>query len=587
LKKYISQVLYILGDDRRKVPVLLSLFLVAALLELVGIGLIGPYISLLVGPQVLDAKVVVSLGELGLPDEQHALLMIFGYGLIVIFLLRAVLSILISYKVTEFSQHQQVRLRSYLMHAYQSLSYTEYIQRNSSEYIDSIQRLAGQFSYIVTWNILRTVGEGVVALAIIGVLAWNNMMALAVLASLFGGVLYLYDRLSRYRLKYYGEQLNIASVDMLKGIHEGIDGLKEVRVLGCEQYFHSNVISSAKKYAYSQKISVLLSSIPRYLLELLLVISIVLLVVITLKIGQEPISLLPTLGVFGVAAMRLLPTVNTVSTTIMQLRYTRDVVNRLYGDLKYFEGMSHFTPQIVQPNNFSDVDFKYIEADCICYHYPNVGINALSNLSLKIHAGESIGLIGSSGSGKTTLVDTLLGLLEPQQGEIIFNGEPLKGALTAWRSHVAYLPQQIFLIDNTLKRNIALGVVDEEIDKQRLKSALDKALLAELVEQLPEGVDTLLGERGVRLSGGQRQRVAMARAFYHKRDVLIMDEATSALDNETEREIVEEIKRLKGKVTMIVIAHRLTTLQHCDRIYRIEKGEVVETGTPQEMLKFT
>ena len=219
------------------------------------------------------------------------------------------------------------------------------------------------------------------------------------------------------------------------------------------------------------------------------------------------------------------------------------------------------------------------------YRYPNTRQEALRDLDLVIRAGESIGLIGPSGSGKTTLVDVLLGLLEPQTGVLEYNGHPLQKTLSEWRRQVAYLPQQVFLIDNSLRCNVALGETASEIEESRLQEALRQARLSELVEQLPQGVNTILGERGVRLSGGQRQRVALARAFYHGRSVLVMDEATSALDNETEKEIVAEIQRLKGQKTMIVIAHRLTTVQHCDRIYRLDKGRIVEAGTPEQILK--
>jgi len=228
--------------------------------------------------------------------------------------------------------------------------------------------------------------------------------------------------------------------------------------------------------------------------------------------------------------------------------------------------------------------FRVLEMKNLSFIYPNSKVEALKNINLKLKSGESVGLIGASGSGKTTLVDVLLGLLEPQTGSIVFNERPLRESLSDWRSQAAYLPQQVFLIDNTLKRNVALGVDDAQIDDSRLHKALHQARLSELLEQLPNGVETLLGERGIRLSGGQRQRVALARAFYHGRSVLVMDEATSALDDATEKEIVEEIIHLKGKITMIVIAHRLTTVQHCDRIYRLEHGRIVEQGHPDKVL---
>ena len=207
------------------------------------------------------------------------------------------------------------------------------------------------------------------------------------------------------------------------------------------------------------------------------------------------------------------------------------------------------------------------------------------NINLTIKSGESVGFIGPSGSGKTTLVDVILGLFEPQEGEILYNGLELKSEISNWRAKVAYLPQEIFLIDNSLRCNIAFGFNDKRIDDLNLHNALKQARLSELVDELPLGIKTMLGERGVRLSGGQRQRVALARAFYHGRNILVMDEATSSLDNETEREIVEEIKHLKGRKTIIVVAHRLTTVQHCDRIYRLEEGRIVDTGSFRQVVK--
>jgi len=211
--------------------------------------------------------------------------------------------------------------------------------------------------------------------------------------------------------------------------------------------------------------------------------------------------------------------------------------------------------------------------------------SALKDISLQIRAGERIGLIGPSGSGKTTLVDVLLGLLEPQVGELYYNDRPLKDTLTKWRAQVAYLPQQVFLIDDQLRRNVALGAKDAEIDDARVEEALRQACLAELVHQLSDGIHTIIGERGIRLSGGQRQRIALARALYHGRDVFVMDESTSALDNDTEREIIDEIRRLKGQKTLIVIAHRLTTVQYCDRVYRLQNGAIVEHGTYERVVQ--
>ena len=377
---------------------------------------------------------------------------------------------------------------------------------------------------------------------------------------------------------------------MVKGIHEGLEGIKEIRILGKESYFHECSVGceglfdqSFNQFPVGPNGS-------------------------TLPFGGGAGALCCVLGGVGTSPA-ILKTLHRGSSgdprlvwrscdpldadcqpclqqTLTNLRFNRDAVSRLYADVQQLPCSQGSIVQ--RQSNAATSQFLKLQLKDIGYRYPNTRQDALRDLNLEIRAGESIGLMGTSGSGKTTLVDVLLGLLESQDW-VQWNttGTRCRRLLSEWRSQVAYLPQQVFLIDNTLRCNVALGEEDQEIDESRLQAALRLARLSELVEQLPQGVNTILGERGVRLSGGQRQRVALARAFYHGRSVLVMDEATSALDNETEREIVAEIQRLKGQKTMIVIAHRLTTVQHCDRIYRLEQGRFVEEGTPEQVLQKT
>ena len=279
-----------------------------------------------------------------------------------------------------------------------------------------------------------------------------------------------------------------------------------------------------------------------------------------------------------------MPTTNLLVSGVTQIRFSRHATSRLYADLKDLEQIKSPKEQISLLSQDEIEPFSELSLNNLKFRYVNAKQWALQDLTLSINAGESIGLIGPSGAGKTTLVDVLLGLLEPNEGELLYNGHSMRLALSDWRKQVAYLPQEVFLIDNTLRSNVAMGLDETEIDDVRLNKTLKQARLTELIEQLPQGVNTVLGERGVRLSGGQRQRVALARAFYHERSVLVMDEATSSLDNETEQEIVEEIKHLKGQKTLIVIAHRLTTVKHCDRIYKLEKGRIVEYGSYDQVV---
>lgn len=582
VKQYLKEIIYLLGEDRRKLRGLVLLFLGSSLLDLLGIGLIGPYVALVVDPTVLDGRLGDLIASLGIARDQRAALVLIGLVLLGAFLLKAIAAMWVQGSILRFSQNQVVRLKSTLMRSYQALPYTEFLRRNSSEYVYAIGDLTGSFSNVVQ-NGLRIVSDGIVAIVILGLLAWQNMSALALLTGLLVVVIYAYDRLFRRNLRHYGEQANDAATAMYQGLHEGIEGLKEIRILGKEQYFYRMVRDGARNYARIYTRAQIITIAPRYLLELTMITFVVMLVMLILFLGHNLQALVPTLGMFGVAAMRLTPSANTLSTSLIHLRYNRDAISRLhqdYGRLSRADLDISPTPEPGARDEFRTLSLNRVE-----FTYPNATRPALKDLSLEIHTGESIGLIGSSGSGKTTLVDVLLGLLAPQAGEIQYNNRALKDLLPQWRAQVAYLPQQVFLIDDTLRRNVALGLADQEIDDTQLNEALRQARLAELVNELPHGAATLIGERGIRLSGGQRQRVALARAFYHGRNVLVLDEATSALDNETEREIVEEIRRLKGQKTLIVIAHRLTTVRHCDRIYRLKDGRIAEQGSYEEVVR--
>jgi ATP-binding cassette, subfamily B, bacterial PglK len=580
--KFLKEILYLLGNDRKRLPKMLLLFLSISLLDLAGIGIIGPYIALVVDPTAISGSLGAVVKTIGFPHQKVPLLTTLGVALMIIFLIKTVLAILVHRFIIRFSLNKMGDLRSQLMASYQAMPYTEYLQRNSSEYIYSIHTLTSVFAGQVLQPFLYIISNGILSFAILVFLAWQDISALIMLIVLLGSVTLGYDQFFKNKLIHYGKQTNIASTALVQGVHEGIEGLKELRILNKEDYFYQMVNNNAKEYSRYTTYSQVISAAPRFFLELMMVIFVVLLVLLTLHGSGNLKALFPTLAMFGVAALRLLPSVNMLSGSFTNLRHSRDAVSRLFSDLKNIQQIkpkSLMSFALSQQQPFKDLKLEGIE-----FHYSKESHNVLNKISLTINSGESIGLIGASGSGKTTLVDLILGLLVPQYGNIKYNGIPLKKSLVDWRSHVAYLPQDVFIIDNTLRNNIALGVNNCDIDEQTVDMAIKQARLTQVINMLPEGKDTLLGERGVRLSGGQRQRIALARAFYHGREVLVMDEATSALDNETEREIVEEIKLLKGKKTMIVIAHRLSTLQHCDRIYEIKEGSIINIGTYQELV---
>ncbi len=581
MKQYLIEIFFLLGSDRKKIPVLLILFFCISILDLLSLALIAPYISLVIDPEsILNTSIGEWIYKFGLPQHQKPLLIVLGIILFSVFLIRTIATIGINYVIIRFSQDQQVRLRSLLMESYQSMTYDDYLKRNSAEYIHSVQNLVTDYTAGVVSIGLRVVSDSIVAIAIFIMLMLTNGPALILLVSLLTVSLFIYDRIFRKKLRDCGIFYNLASTSMVQGINEGIEGLKEVRILGKESFFHRKVYKGAQEVGHYTLVQQIISSSPRYFLELLLIIFIVLFVIGTLLLGHNIDGLIPVLGVFGVAAMRLIPIFNGFSTGLSSLRVSRDAVSRLYNDLSDL--------MLRKNTSQSKIDtpvepFRVLSLDQVSFCYENTQALILNKISLNINDGDSIGFIGSSGSGKTTLIDIVLGLLTPKDGLVSYNGKPLSESLSGWRSQVAYLPQNVFLIDDTLRSNIALGIPDTEINDSQLDRSICQAQLSSLVNKLPEGVETRIGERGVRLSGGQRQRIALARAFYHKRTILVMDEATSALDNETEQEIVEEIKKLKGSMTVIIIAHRLTTLRYCNKIYKLKDGKIVSSGDYQEM----
>lgn len=580
--QHFKEVRFLLGHNRKKLPWILSLFLFSSILDLVGIGLIAPYIGLIVNSKdFMQSDIIQFLIATGLPSHPHDLILALGVLLILVFFFKALISIYVNRVILNFCYNIGVNIRSNLMNAYQKMQYSEYIQRNSSEYIYNIQQLSTQYSQLYLQSFLRLVSEGLVGFVILLLLAWTNIYALVLLVTLLGSMIFFYDHIFRLKIQRYGEDSILHSTKMLQAVNEGVEGLKELRILGKEDYFYNVLTGEAKGYANVNIEAGMISAMPRYFLEFILISFVVLLVFSSILLQFDLELLLPVLSMFGVAAMRLAPSANQIISGMTKIRYSYRSVSILYNDLKGVKLNDLYSNGAI--NNKKIIAFKTLSFENVVYSYPKTTKPAINDLSIDINSGESIGLIGTSGSGKTTMVDLLLGLLTPDSGEIKVNKDPLVKNLLNWRSQVAYIPQNIFLLDDTLQRNIAIEP-NKDINVGKLKKAINQAQLAELVRQLPNGVDTILGERGIRLSGGQRQRIALARAFYHDRSILIMDEATSALDNETEKEIVKEIKNLKGEKTLIVIAHRLSTIEHCDCVYRLKDGRIIEKGTYQEVV---
>jgi ATP-binding cassette, subfamily B, bacterial PglK len=582
IKRYFQEVFYLLGDQTKKLPFLVLLFLFGSSLDLLGIGLMGPFISLVISPEMIEKdSIKLYLDFFNIKGDTRSILYQLSIFLLILFVFKAFISIIINRTILYFCFRQGVRIRGILTKGYQELPYDEYVKRNSAEYIYRIFNLAGQFPGNTLSPLLKLLSEGIVVICIFIFLlqqSWEALFLLSFILILSG---IIYDLSFRKKVTNFGLLANQRSEKMLQGINEAVLGLKEIRVLEKENYFFNKVDKASIDAAEMTVKSQFIASVPRYMIELILVVFILLLVLTFIIFNIDMQDIVVTLSMFGVAAIRLAPSTNFIVSGITLIRFGRNGLRILYEDMVCFEKEE---TQQIKKNTLKKGNFESLELRDIAFSFDS-SKKAINNVSLKILSGQSIGLIGESGSGKTTLADIILGLLEPQTGEVILNNSPLIENISELRSQVAYLPQEVFLIDASLKNNIALGVEDELIDLESLENAIQKSSLRKTVTELPDGLDTILGERGVRLSGGQRQRVALARAFYHQKNVLVMDESTSALDDKTEKEIVQSIASLKGQTTTIVIAHRLTTLANCDLIIKMHNGEIIESGSYQEVIQ--
>jgi ABC-type multidrug transport system fused ATPase/permease subunit len=586
MRNYLKEILLMLDVNNGKIAIFILCFAFLSILDLFGIGLIGYFIALISNPEsssvfFIDNAYIESY-------DINSLLIGASVLLLVVFFSKSIFGILVNKLIFNFASNEQIKLRSILMESYQALPYEEHLRRNSSEYINTIYELTQQYTNQALIPLLRTIGDIFIAVIIVIFLFLTNPDVLIILVALMIFAIVVYDRTFRNKANYYGKMANNASQHIFKSIKEGIEGIKEVRILGKEQYFLQAVKNNAKEHAYYYVRSQVLSMIPRYFSELLLVVFFTLLIFKSIFLGESIEGLLPVLGIFAAASLRLIPMVNLLSTTLINLRNSRHAVSSIYNDLITIKSSnSSYKNQKNQVNKDENEEFNSLVFDNVSFTYQGANNKSLNGVSFEIKKGEAIGIVGHSGAGKTTMVDILLGFLLPQQGRVLYNGNIFNLSSKKWVSQIGYLPQDIFLIDDTLFNNITLSSDGSKNNYyvDNVMKAIHYAKLSEFVENLPHGLETRLGERGVRLSGGQRQRIALARAFYHDKSILVMDEATSALDSNTEAEIIEEIYRLKGKRTIIVIAHRLNTLKYCDRIYELKNGNLINCHTYSELMK--
>lgn len=549
---------------------------VGMFLEMLGLGLVLPALTLLSGDKGSAPSPFISRVSdwLGHPSEST---MVIGglVALTVIYAIKVVFLVFLTWSQSSFVASLQSDISQRLFSLYVRQPWTFHLQRNSATLIRNITSEVSQFATVVTalcqfaTEILLGAGIGVILVMIEPVAAIGVAIALGVST-------WVFQRLIRTRLSSWGERRRHHETLRAKHLHQGLAGVKEVKLYGREEAFVAAFSrhNTASAMVYGRL--AMAQQLPRLWYELLAVSGLTVLGTVLVLQGNTGTALLSRLGLFAVAAFRILPSANRALLTWQTLRSSKPVIDSLHAELATapVEAVSAAVPPLPIANALT--------LDNVSYTYPGANRPSLKNLSLRIDRGKSVGVIGESGAGKSTLIDIVLGLLTPEEGVVSVDGQDIETCLRAWQNSIGYVPQSIYLVDDTIRRNVAFGVPEHDIDDQAVARAIKAAQLTGFIDSLPKGLDTIVGERGVRLSGGQRQRIGIARALYLDPPVLVLDEATSALDNETEVDVMAAIDALHGDKTMIIVAHRLTTVAKCDELVTLREGRIVKQADVAE-----
>jgi ABC-type multidrug transport system fused ATPase/permease subunit len=556
--------------ERRYSLRLFGLMLVGTVLELLGVGLVVPVVAIALRPDLSSWLPHLSEHLTSLNQISHELLVSISMsGLFISYFLKNIFLAFLIKKQTAFAYGVQEKLSKRLFTIYLRQPYIFHLQRNSAELVRNITGEVVLFTAVLTSGMLMLT-ELLVVLSVVGLLLLVEPFGATFAFILFVGSALIFNRLTRKRVSLWGAERQRNDGLRYQHLQQGLGGVKDVKLLGRDDEF----IAKFQTYnAYSNsawRAQVTLQSYPRLMFEMLAVLGLVILVLSMVFQKRDLSSIVPTLSLFAAAAFRLTPSLNRIVFAVQNLRYSLPVIDLLSHELQ----LAAPAPTKLSSNERVLFNDEVFISDLV-YRYSCEAPPALDGVNIRIKRGESVGVIGTSGSGKSTLVDVILGLLQPDSGRVAVDGEDVQQNLRNWQDQIGYVPQVIYLTDDTLTRNIAFGVPDEEIDKDSVERVIKAAQLGELIKMLPDGLNTIVGEHGVRLSGGQRQRIGIARALYHDPAVLVLDEATSALDTTTELEVMEAIMALRGLKTIIIVAHRLSTLKKCDRLIRLEAGRII------------
>ena len=578
------KIFYLLtAQERKSAFLLLIMSLIMALLDVIGVASILPFMAVLTNPTLIETNQILNSlflasNTIGIETKQHFL---FFLGGLVLILLLTSLSFkgLTHYATLRFVQMRQHSIGKRLLEGYLHQPYSWFLNRHSADLGKTILSEVGRVVGGGITPLIELIAKGMVTIALVSLLVFTDpKLALFISLSLGGAYGLIYFLLRKFIKKIGKESVKSNELRFL-AISEAFGAAKEVKVGGLEQIYIKRFSDTSLTFAQNQAASMMISQLPRYFLEAIAFGGVMLLILYLVSQTGNLNDALPVISLYVFAGYRLIPSLQQLYSSFTYLSFVGPSVDKLYDDLIKIKPLS-------LRKNYNPIPLnKSITLKNISYNYPNASKTALKDITLQIPVKSTVGLIGLTGSGKTTTVDIILGLIEAQKGTLEVDGQIIKNHNSrAWQSSVGYVPQHIYLSDDTIAANIAFGVEPENINQKNVEKVSKISNLHNFVlDELPKQYQTTIGERGVRLSGGQRQRIGIARALYHNPQVLILDEATSALDNQTEQAVMEAVNNLSKDITIILIAHRLNTVKNCDIIFKLEKGKIIGQGSFDEM----
>lgn len=585
--KLMKQLFYIFPTKQRwQYAGLFLLQLLETALDFFGVALILPFVNLMINAEQMQSvwwyQIVTKV--VGTTDMSSVLLFL-TILMAAVYLIKNAFIMFLMWLRINFIGKSKIRMGARMITCYMHKPYTFHLQRNTSEIIRNINGDVNG-SYSVISSLFALVSDALIVISLtVYLFAVDYQMTIGVLIAL-AVCSAIYFLLVRKKVRTIGQKNRKVTAKMYKAIQQAMGGIKEVKIMGREKFFADVYKRCGTESVELSKRYNIIAAIPGRLIETLCMFAILTIVAIKIIKGEDLTEIVPNLSAFAVAAIKLMPRANSVNGHINSITFNKPSLEALYEDLTESDREEEARQKEIeekkkQNRKVNIGEERNVFARNITYTYPNKTEPVLKDVNVTVNAGESVGIVGVTGAGKTTLVDIILGLLKPQEGTVCYGALDIHQDYAEWQKHIGYIPQFIYLVDDTIRNNVALGVEEDKIDEDAVWRALENAQLADFVRTLDDGLDTVIGERGVRISGGQRQRIGIARALYYDPEILFFDEATSSLDNETEKAVMKSINELGAQKTMIIVAHRLTTLSGCDRIYKVENGNVSETTIPK------